>query len=155
MTNTNTNETKVQETSTKMFKKDWLDVLKNIVESSNYENKEDAIKFLEHEKEILEKKSAKSGMTKVQKENLEIMGVIKTVIAEMARPVTISELQKDSKLNMYTPQKISALVRKLLPKTEKNPDGTGEVIRVEEKKVAYFSLADATPTIAVKFENVE
>ena len=156
MTNANTNATTTQEqATTKMYKKDWFEALKTIVKASDYADKEGAIAFLDHEKEMLEKKSSKSGMTKIQKENLTIIDTIKAVLADLGRPVTITELQKDDRLNMYTPQKIAALVRKLLPSDNKNPNGTGEVIRVEEKKTAYFSLATATPTITVELETAE
>ena len=42
----------------------------------------------------------------------------------------------------YSSSKINAMLRKLLPADEKNPDGTGEVIRTQEKKDVFFSLAE-------------
>lgn len=119
----------------KMTKKDWFAVLANVVEASDMENKTEALAFIAHEVELLEKKSAKSGATKTQKENVGIMENIKTALGEVGKAVTISELQAASTtMAEYSNQKLSALLKKLV-------EG-GEVVKTTEKKKSYFSLAE-------------
>ena len=118
----------------KMTKKDWFEALAQIVETSAYEDKEGAKAFIAHEVELLERKSGKSGMTKTQKENVGICAVIKEVLADMGKAVTISEMMTDARLSAYSNQKLSALVRQLV-KAE-------EVVRTEDKKKAYFAIAE-------------
>ena len=101
----------------KMTKKEWFAVLANIVEASEMENKAEALVFINHEVELLEKKSAKSGATKTQKENVGIMASIKAALGEVGKAVTIS-----------------ALLKKLVE--------SGEVVKTTEKKKSYFSLAE-------------
>ena len=118
-----------------MTKKEWFAVLANVVEASEMENKTEALAFINHEVELLEKKSAKSGQTKVQKENIEIMEKIKFALAEVGKAVTISELQvASSAMAEYSNQKLSALLTKLIK--------SGEVVKTSEKKKSYFSLAE-------------
>ena len=119
----------------KMTKKDWFAVLANVVEASEMKNKTEALAFIAHEVELLEKKSAKSGTTKTQKENVVIMEAIKTALAEVGKAVTISELQaENTTMAEYSNQKLSALLRKLVE--------SGEVVKTTEKKKSYFSLAE-------------
>ena len=121
----------------KMTKKEWYEVLKEVVNKSNIENKAEAIAFIEHEAELLRRKTSAEKATKTQKENIEIMKRIKEVLKEIGKPVTISEMQYFSpEMASYNNQKLSALLRKMGTEV-----GTGEVIRTVEKKKAYFSLA--------------
>ena len=118
---------------TKMTKREWFEELKNVVSTSDYERKDEAMGFLNHEIELLNKKSSKETMTKTQKENVEVIKKIKAVLETFENPVTITEMQKTDELSEYSNQKLSALLKKLV--------STGEVVRIEEKKKAYFSLA--------------
>ena len=115
----------------KMTKKEYFAVLAEVVANSDMENKEGALAFINHEIELLEKKSAKSGQTKTQKENVGIMETISEVLADMGKPVTITELMKDERLSAYSNQKLSALVRQM-----------PNVVKTTEKKKSYFSLVD-------------
>lgn len=115
----------------KMTKKEYFAVLAEVVANSDMENKEGALAFIAHEVELLEKKSAKSGQTKTQKENVGIMETISEVLADMGKPVTITELMKDERLSAYSNQKLSALVRQM-----------PNVVKTTEKKKSYFSLVD-------------
>ena len=116
----------------KMTKRDWFAVLAQMVDASDYE--EGAKAFISHEVELLERKSGKSTMTKTQKENIGIMTTIKEVLADLGKAVTISELMTDARLAGYSNQKLSALIRQLVK--------AGEVVRTEDKKKAYFSIAE-------------
>lgn len=118
---------------TKMTKKEWFEELKNVVSASDYKEKDEALKFLNHEIELLNKKSEKGTLTKTQKENVEVIKKIKAVLETFENPVTITEMQKTDELSEYSNQKLSALLKKLV--------NAGEVTRTEEKKKAYFSLA--------------
>ena len=115
----------------KMTKKEYFAVLAEVITNSDMENKEGALAFIAHEVELLEKKSAKSGQTKTQKENVGIMETISEVLADMGKPVTITELMKDERLSAYSNQKLSALVRQM-----------PNVVKTTEKKKSYFSLVD-------------
>ncbi len=119
----------------KMTKKEWFAVLAQVVEGSEMENKEGALAFISHEVELLEKKSAKSGQTKTQKENEEILVKILVALEEVGKAVTITELQAASaEMAQYSNQKLSALLKKLV-------EG-GEVVKTTEKKKSYFAVAE-------------
>ena len=119
----------------KMTKKEWFAVLASVVEASEMENKTEALAFINHEVELLEKKSAKSGQTKTQKENVEVMEKIKSALGEVGKAVTITELQAASaEMAQYSNQKLSALLKKLVE--------SGEVIKTTEKKKSYFAVAE-------------
>lgn len=123
----------------KMTKKDWFAAIREVVKNSGMENVEGALAFIDHEVELLNSKSSKTTMTKTQKENVAIMETIKDALFEAAKPVTITELIAGNKeVAKYTPQKVSALIKLMKDK--------GEVVRTEEKKKAYFSLAVAPET---------
>lgn len=119
-------------TNKKMTKKNWFEELKNVVSASEYENKEEALKFLDREIELLNKKSSKNSITKTQKENVEVVKKIKAALGTFEKAVTITELQKTEELSEYSNQKLSALLKQMVT--------AGEVVRTEEKKRAYFSL---------------
>ncbi len=126
MTNTNT--------TVKVTKKDYFAMVKAIVENTEVENKADIINFIDHEVELLNKKSAKASTSKKQTENLEIMDTIKAELAKMENPVTVSEFMNQSEeMSKYTNQKLSALLKKLVD--------ANEVIKTIEKKKSYFSIA--------------
>lgn len=119
----------------KMTKKEYFAVLAEVVANSDMENKEGALAFIAHEVELLEKKSAKSGQTKTQKENAEILVKIKAELAEVGKAVTITELQAASaEIAQYSNQKLSALLKKLVE--------SGEVVKTTEKKKSYFAVAE-------------
>lgn len=119
----------------KMTKKEYFAVLAEVVENSDMENKEGALAFIAHEVELLKKKSAKSGATKTQKENAEILVKIKVELTKVGKAVTITELQAASaEMAQYSNQKLSALLKKLVE--------SGEVIKTIEKKKSYFTVAE-------------
>lgn len=126
----------------KVTKREYFNMVIGIVETADVQNKSDILGFLNHEIELLEKKSSRSKVTAKQTANMAILATIKEVLGEQDKPVTITELMTDGRLQNYkdgettvlmTNQKLSSLVRKLVL--------TEEVVRTEEKKKAYFSLA--------------
>ena len=115
----------------KVTKKDRFSRIYAIVEESNASDKVELLGFIDHEVELLEKKSSKVTLTATQKANLEVIEVIKEVLEDKPNS-TVSELIKDERLSTYTNQKISALLKKLI-------DG-GEVVKSTDKKVSRFAL---------------
>lgn len=120
----------------KMTKKEMFAMVINVVSETEVENKEEMLKFLNHEVELLEKKSGKSGETKTQKENKILMEQLVEALGEMEKPVTISEFQSKSTHEVATlsNQKLSSLLKKLVE--EENP----RVVKTVEKKKSYFSV---------------
>ena len=121
--------------NSKMTKKDWFATIRAMVEGSGNEREDDILAFIDHEVELLEKKSSKSGQTKTQKENVEVVAKIENALREVGKAVTITELQTASEeMSAYSNQKLSALLKQMVSK--------GTVVRTEDKKKAYFSLAE-------------
>ena len=121
--------------NSKMTKKDWFATIRAMVECSGYEREDEILAFIDHEVELLNKKSAKSGQTKTQKENVEVVAKIENALREVGKAVTITELQTASEeMSAYSNQKLSALLKQMVSK--------GTVVRTEDKKKAYFSLAE-------------
>ena len=115
----------------KVTKKEMFAKLYTLVENSTVDNKTDLLGFIDHEVELLNKKSSKVTLTATQKANLEVIEVIKEVLADKPNS-TVSELIKDERLSAYTNQKISALLKKLID--------CGEVEKSTDKKVSRFAL---------------
>ena len=94
----------------------------------------DMVAFIDHEIELLSKRSGKKSETKTQKENKGIKQAILEVLATLDAPVTVSELIKsDNAFADLSNQKVSALLRQLI--------SDGKVIKTTEKKVSRFALA--------------
>ena len=120
----------------KMTKKDWFEAIAKVVEGSQYDRKDEALAFITHEIGLLDNKSSKNTMTKTQKANVTVKALIKDALFEVAKPVTLTELMASSPaLAAYTSQKISALISQMKK--------SGEIVRTEDKKKAYFSLAES------------
>lgn len=94
----------------------------------------EVVEFCNREVELLEKrKSSKRGLTATQKANLEVKAAIADVLAEAKTPLTVTEILKDGRLNGYTNQKVSALLRLM--------GNAGEVVKTIEGKKAKFTIA--------------
>lgn len=118
----------------KMTKKDWFETIRAFLEESDFEPKEEALNFLSHEIELLNKKSSCGKKTKNQKENEEIKKLILVALELFGKPVTVTTMIKEnSEMNKLSPQKLSALLKQLVE--------SEEVVRTVEKRVPYFSLA--------------
>ena len=77
--------------------------------------REDLVNFVNHELELLDRRANSNTLTKTQKANLETIEVIYNAVSELAKPVTISELQEaKAELAELSNQKISALLKKLV-----------------------------------------
>ena len=126
----------------KMTKKDYFNQLLAIKEVSA---NEDLVGFINHEIELLAKKSGKSGQTKTQKENEGILKTIVECLATDRTPMTITELQGAyAELADFSNQKLSALMKKLVD--------NGTVTKTIDKKKSYFVLADKVEETEVEGE---
>lgn len=122
-----------------MTKKDYFNLVAEIVANADVENQEDIQAFIAHEIKLLEKKSSKSKPSKTQKENEGIMQEIVSVLATLDTPVTVTELMKaDERMAVYSNQKLSALLKKLVD--------NGTVKKTVEKKKSYFFLVSEENT---------
>ena len=110
----------------KMTKKDWFETIRAFLEESDFEPKEEALNFLSHEIELLNKKSSSGKKTKNQKENEEIKKLILVALELFGKPVTVTTMIKEnSEMNKLSPQKLSALLKQLVE--------SEEVVRTVEK----------------------
>ena len=91
--------------------------------------------FIEHEIELLEKKkSGERKPTATQIANEGLKGVILEVLASAESPMTISEIIKaHEELQGLSTQKVSPLISSLVKEFK--------VVRIEEKRKAYFKIA--------------
>lgn len=92
------------------------------------------VAFIDHEIELLQKKSEKKGNSKASQANAEFLADVKVALTALGT-ATATEIMKElvGKYPEVSNQKVSAHLRKLV-KAE-------EVVRTEEKGKAYFSLA--------------
>ena len=122
--------------NTKMTKKDWFAVIREMVEKSEREDKDEMLGFIDHEVELLSKKRTSTN-SKKDKENEALCEQLEKALAEIGRPVTITEFMKESTAEVATlsNQKLSALLRKC--KVER-----GTVDKKVDKKKSYFFLVE-------------
>ena len=117
----------------KKTKREFFGEIKEIVKGNA-----ELVAFIDHELELLDKKtSAKS--TKVNTEQVELMGKIVNALNKIGRSVTISELQKENaEMAEYSNQKLSAMLKKLVDNKQ--------VTKIVDKKKSYFMVAE-TPEV--------
>ena len=114
----------------KMTKKDYFNELLKIGAVASNES---LVDFINHELELLDRKSSKSTLSKTQVENNSIKDIIVNVLQENAKPMTITEIQTSNEdLKELSNQKISALLKQLVD--------TDIVERIVDKKKTYFQI---------------
>ena len=92
---------------------------------------EEMVAFINHEIELLNKKSANKKATKTQEENVSIKEEILSVLT--TEGATVTDIQsKSEKLSALSNQRVSALLRQLIE--------SGEVVKSTDKKKSYFAL---------------
>lgn len=112
----------------KITKKEYFSQLREIVKDN-----ENLVNFIDHELELLNKKSNSKTPSKTQIENENIKNEIVKVLTEMEKPLTITDIQNSNEnLAQFSNQKISALLTQLV--------NANIVVRTIDKKKAYFSL---------------
>ena len=117
----------------KKTKREFFGEIREIVKENT-----ELVAFIDHELELLDKKtSAKS--TKVNTEQVELMGKIVDALNKIGRSVTISELQKENaEMAEYSNQKLSAMLKKLVDNKQ--------VTKMIDKKKSYFMVTE-TPEV--------
>lgn len=113
----------------KMTKKEMFEMIKGVCA-----NDIRIVEFCEHEIELLNRKSSKSTQTKTQIENESVKGAIVNALTEIAKPVTITEMQElNTEMANYSNQKLSALLKQLVE--------SNQVVKTVDKKKSYFTVA--------------
>ena len=127
-------------TNKKVTKKDMLNAI--LAYEGKVADREDFVKFIEHEIELLDRKNGGSRKpTANQLKNEEIKAVIlKEMRANPNQLYTATQLAKIAEpivdVNPLSNQRVSAILRSM-----NEEGGTGEVKRVVKKRVTYFQLA--------------
>ena len=119
----------------KVTKRERFEQIKALV-SDNAE----LVAFIDHEIELLNKKNSRSGKpTKTQVENEVIKNTILDTLQTIGKPVTVTQLLANDKLNGLSNQRVSALLTQLR-KSDK-------VVRTVEKKVAFYSIKEESDEV--------
>lgn len=114
----------------KMTKREMFEMIKGVCANDTR-----IVEFCEHEIELLNRKSSKSTQTKTQIENENIKDAIVNALTEIAKPVTITEMQElNTEMANYSNQKLSALLKQLVENDKK-------VVKTVDKKKSYFTVA--------------
>ena len=119
----------------KITKKEMFAMVKEVVLASGSAKADEMVAFIDHEVELLAKKSASKSKKETANdlENAHLMGVILETLADAKGGMTVTEIMKsNSELANFSNQKISALMRKLID--------NGEVVKVTDKGKSLFSL---------------
>lgn len=144
----------------KTTKKEYFAIIREIVAASDHKDKEGILAMIDNEVELLTNKTERGGK-KAKEANERTMEIILEVLTDLAKPVTITELMQDARLQTYekpdkgdsftieimTPQKLTSLVKKL----EKD----GKVINTVEKKKSYYSVPAPAEEKAEDVEETE
>ena len=111
----------------KITKREMFAELKVMAETAG---RDDLVEFIDHEVELLAKKSSK----RAKPENEEMYKEVITALATFDRPVTVSEILASGMLDIakYSNQRIAALLKKGIE--------NDEVVKVTDKKKSLFSI---------------
>ena len=122
----------------KITKKEYFAQLREIVA-----DKPELVASIDDEVELLNKKSAKGGTTKTQKENEVVATMLVEELEKINKPITITDLMNSSETianyrlengNALSNQKISAIFKQLVENKT--------LVKVIDKKKSYFSVAE-------------
>lgn len=117
-------------TEKKLTKREKFAMVREILEKAD---RVDLVEFVDHEVELLNRKSTSSGkLTPKQEENEKIKNVIVEVLAKNGDGMTVTQLMKTDELGAFSMNKLTALVTQL-----KNEN---RVIRYLEKRTTYFKV---------------
>lgn len=130
----------------KITKKDRFEQIKVIVADNP-----DLVEFIDHEIELLNRKSSKSATeTPAQKDNALLAVIIKDMLAECENELgmTVGEILSDARIACFathdnkkvSSQKITSVLTPMTEPTEKYPNRTNEIINQVVKKVSYYRL---------------
>ena len=95
----------------------------------------DLMTFIE---DRINKLVAKQSVKKTNEKAIQCRKDVLDALAKLGRPVTVTELLTEASL----PYSSSAVTSALTAMRNDKPNGSGEVVRTINKRIAYFSLAD-------------
>ena len=117
-------------TEKKLTKREKFAMVREILEKAD---RVDLVEFVDHEVELLNRKTTSSGkLTPKQEENEKIKNVIVEVLAKNGDGMTVTQLMKTDELSDHSMNKLTALVTQL--KKEHR------IFRFVEKRVTYFRI---------------
>ena len=119
----------------KITKREMFEQIKAVVLTAEVENVEQLVAFIEHEVELLNKKSASKSKAEIEKANanVELTQIVREVLANSSVAMTVSEVMKANEvLAELSNQKVSYLMRTLVENKE--------VEKIVEKGKSYFQL---------------
>lgn len=115
----------------KVTKREMLGRIKAVAEVAA---NEEMVAFIDHEIELLDKKSANKKPSKTEEANAVLREEIVEVLGNSDAPMTASDVLKGSEMfEGMSNQKISALLRQLV--------NDGKVVKATDKRKTVFSLA--------------
>lgn len=125
--------------ATRITKKDNFADLRVLAANAN---RADLVEFIDHEVDLLSKKSTSKRPTKTQVANEEIKSVICEVLGASDEPMSVTQIIATPEISAFgstekpiSTQKISALLSQM-----DSEDGDGRVKRVPDKKRVLFTL---------------
>ena len=103
---------------------------------------ESLIKFIDHEIELLNKKSASRKPTKAQKATSELRDIVLDVFSSAERPLTILEIQAcDDRLKVFNGEVVSnQRIASILTKLGDGVNGEGIVHKKVVKRKNYYAI---------------
>jgi len=119
----------------KITKREMFEQIKAVVLTTEVENVEQLVAFIDHEVELLNKKSASKSKAEIEKANAnaELTQIVKEVLANSSVAMTVSEVMKANEIfSELSNQKVSYLMRTLVE--------SKEVVKTVEKGKSYFQL---------------
>lgn len=121
----------------KMTKKDWFEVLKGIVEASDYENVDGAVEFIDAQVALLDAKAEKAKERAAQKraESDELKAVVASILTNDFQ--TADEITAQVEGEDITKQKIVSRLTALV----KEGVAVKEETKVDSKKKMTYKLA--------------
>ena len=123
----------------KITKNEYFEMIKKIEE---VKNNPELMMFIEHEQELLKRKSSKGGATKTQTENVKVAEMLIAELAKIAKPVTITDLMNTSDIiKEYKLENGNSLSNQTISAILKQQVDAGKVVKVTDKKKSLFSIA--------------
>lgn len=126
---------------TKITNKDMFGMIADAIsEIENLDYKEEMLDFIDKKIAQLDAKGKNKKETAAQKENKRLAEIIMTVLSGMEQPATATKILKEAQEQKVddafvgmSNQKIAALLKLLV--------NDGKVIKTQNKKTSYFSIA--------------
>lgn len=117
----------------KVTKREMFNAIKSVLmgKATSF-TPDEMIAAIDHEIELLDKKSANKKPTKTQEANEVLKDTIAEVLADNGGKMTVTQIIASGKFDaLTTPQKISALLKQMIE--------ADRVVKTVEKKTSYFS----------------